>query len=88
MEIRAEQTVMPNAEYLFNDWNPTIFGANNVLLGEPNLLGAKAAIRGDQSQEGMTEKDVHKRVLRATAIVSLKRPGGERMIQIHLSSMR
>ena len=22
---------VPNAEYLFNDWNPTIFGANNVL---------------------------------------------------------
>ena len=67
---------VPNAEYLFNDWNPTIFGANNVLLGEPNLLGAKAAIWGDQSQEGMTEKDVHQRVLRATAIVSEKTWGG------------
>ena len=63
---------VPNAEYLFNDWNPTIFGANNPMLGEPNLMGAKAVIWGDQSQEGMTEKDVHQRVLQAIAIVSEK----------------
>ena len=63
---------VPNAEYLFNDWNPTIFGANNPMPGEPNLLGAKAVIWGDQSQEGMTEKDVHQRVLQAIAIVSEK----------------
>jgi len=63
---------VPNAEYLFNDWNPTIFGGNNPKLGEPNLLGAKAVIWGDQSQEGMTEKDVHQRVLQAIAIVSEK----------------
>ncbi|MBR7179616.1 MAG: discoidin domain-containing protein [Oscillospiraceae bacterium] len=64
---------VPNAEYLFNDWNPTIFGSNtNPLLGEPNLLGAKAVIWGDQSQEGMAERDVHQRVLQAIAIVSEK----------------
>ena len=63
---------VPNAEYLFNDWNPTNFGGNNPLLGEPNLMGAKAVIWGDQSQEGMTEKDVHQRVLQAIAIVSEK----------------
>ena len=63
---------VPNAEYLFNDWNPTNFGGNNPLLGEPNLIGAKAVIWGDQSQEGMTEKDVHQRVLQAIAIVSEK----------------
>ena len=63
---------IPNAEYLFNDWNPTIFGANNPKLGEPNLLGAKAVIWGDQSQEGMTERDVHQRVLLSIAIVSEK----------------
>ena len=63
---------VPNAEYLFNDWNPTIFGTNNPMLGEPNLMGAKAVIWGDQSQEGMTEKDVHQRVLQAIAIVSEK----------------
>ena len=63
---------VPNAEYLFNDWNPTIFGANNPMLGEPNLMGAKAVIWGDQSQEGMTERDVHQRVLQAIAIVSEK----------------
>ena len=63
---------LPNAEYLFNDWNPTNFGGGNPLQGEPNLLGAKAVIWGDQSQEGMTEKDVHQRVLQAIAIVSEK----------------
>ena len=67
---------VPNAEYLFNDWNPTIFGGNNPMPGEPNLLGAKAVIWGDQSQEGMTEKDVHQRVLQAIAIVSEKTWGG------------
>lgn len=63
---------VPNAEMLFNEWNPTIFGANDVLLGEPNLLGAKTVIWGDQSQEGMTERDVHQRVLRAVSIMSEK----------------
>ena len=63
---------VPNAEYLFNDWNPTIFGGNNPKLGEPNLMGAKAVIWGDQSQEGMTERDIHQRVLQAIAIVSEK----------------
>ena len=63
---------VPNAEYLFNDWNPSNFGGNNPLLGEPNLLGAKAVIWGDQSQEGMTEKDIHQRVLQAIGITSEK----------------
>ena len=63
---------VPNAEYLFNDWNPTIFGGNDPLLGEPGLLGAKAVIWGDQSQEGMTERDIHQRVLQSIAIVSEK----------------
>ena len=68
---------LPNAEYLFNDWNPTMFGGgSDPLIGEPNLLGAKAVIWGDQSQEGMTEKDVHQRVLSAIAIVSEKTWGG------------
>lgn len=68
---------VPNAEYLFNDWNPTMFGGgSDPLIGEPNLLGAKAVIWGDQSQEGMTEKDIHQRVLRSIAIVSEKTWGG------------
>ncbi len=63
---------VPNSEYLFYDWTPANFGGNNPLLGEPHLIGAKAVIWGDQSQEGMTEKDIHQRVLRAIAIVSEK----------------
>ena len=67
---------VPNAEFLFHDWNPTMFGGGNPLLGEPNLIGAKAVIWGDQSQEGMTEQDIHQRVLRAIAIMSEKTWGG------------
>ena len=68
---------VPNAEHLFYDWDPTMFGGDNdPLPGEPNLIGAKAVIWGDQSQEGMIEKDVHQRVLRAIAIVSEKTWGG------------
>ncbi len=58
-------------EYTRGD-EPAIFGGNNPMLGEPNLLGAKAVIWGDQSQEGMTERDIHQRVLQAIAIVSEK----------------
>ena len=67
---------VPNAEYLFYDWNPTMFGGYNPLLGEPNLLGAKGVVWGDQSQEGMTEKDIHQRVLRTVSILSEKTWGG------------
>ena len=35
---------VPNAEYLFNDWNPTIFGGN-----DPTALGAAAAAEAAQS---------------------------------------
>lgn len=69
---------VPNAEFVYNEWNPAMFqdGApgtrTNPLLGEPNLLGAKTVIWGDQSQEGMTERDVNQRVLRAVSVVSEK----------------
>ena len=67
---------VPNAEYLFYDWNPTNFGGYNTLMGEPNLVGAKGVVWGDQSQEGMTEQDIHQRVLRTVSILSEKTWGG------------
>lgn len=67
---------VPNAEYLFYDWNPTMFGGSNPLVGEPNLVGAKGVVWGDQSQEGMTEQDIHQRVLRTVSILSEKTWGG------------
>ncbi|MCM1297202.1 MAG: discoidin domain-containing protein, partial [Muribaculaceae bacterium] len=69
------QRDVPNAEYLFNSWDPTMFGNNGaqrLLYGEPNLLGAKAVMWGEQTQEGLTERDIHQRLLRAVAIVSEK----------------
>ena len=66
------QRDVPNAEYLFNDWNPTNFGGNNPMLGDPNLIGAKAVLWGDQSQEGMTEKALPQSVLQSNAIISAK----------------
>lgn len=67
---------VPNAEYLFYDWDPTNFGGYNTLAGEPNLLGAKGVVWGDQSQEGMIERDIHQRVLRTVSILSEKTWGG------------
>lgn len=63
---------VPNAEYLFNSWTPADFGGNNPLQGAPGLLGSKAVFWGDQSVAGMTEADVHQRVLRGIAILSEK----------------
>lgn len=63
---------VPNAEYLFNSWDPTVFGGSQLLYGDPNLLGAKAVMWGEQTQEGLTERDVNQRILRAVAIMSEK----------------
>lgn len=85
--VNCEQTAMyccpgryqrdtVNAEYVFNSWDPTMFGSSRLLYGDPNLLGAKTVMWGEQTQEGLTELDVHQRVLRAIAVVSEKTWGG------------
>ena len=72
---------MVGEEYLFKYWDPTIF--NQITspratadVGEPLLLGAKAALWGDEFREGITEADTHERMLRAVAITAEKTWGG------------
>ena len=73
-----------NAEWLFYNWDPTVFDANDngptyvVDKGIPNLLGAKFAVWGDQSREGMIEQDLNQRILRGMPVISEKIWGGTR----------
>lgn len=64
-------------EWLFKNWDPTIFNGNiRAEEGEPLLLGAKAAIWGDEFREGIVEADLHERALRSVAMVAEKTWGG------------
>ena len=71
---------MIGEEYLYKNWNPLIFNGDEGVIaeaGEPLLLGAKAALWGDEFREGMTEADYHERMLRAVAITAEKTWGGQ-----------
>ena len=62
-----------DTQYVYNNWEPNQFNANTfVPLGEPNLLGGKTAIWGDESMEGIVEADLHERLLPAIATISEK----------------
>lgn len=62
-----------DTQYVYNNWEPNQFNANTfVPLGEPNLLGGKMAIWGDESMEGIVEADLHERLLPAVATISEK----------------
>lgn len=64
-------------EWLFKNWDPTIFNGNiRAEAGEPLLLGAKASIWGDEFREGIVEADLHERALRSVAMVAEKTWGG------------
>ncbi len=64
-------------EWLFKNWDPTMFNANTrAEVGEPLLLGAKASIWGDEFREGVVEADLHERALRSVAMVAEKTWGG------------
>ena len=65
-------------EYLYKSWDPVIFNGDiRAEAGEPLLLGAKAALWGDEFREGITEADTHERMLRAAAMVAEKTWGGQ-----------
>ncbi len=64
-------------EWLYKNWDPTIFNGNiRAEAGEPLLLGAKASIWGDEFREGVVEADLHERALRSVAMVAEKTWGG------------
>ena len=69
---------MIGEEYLYKNWDPTIFNGDiRAEAGEPLLLGAKAALWGDEFREGITEADLHERMLRSAAMVAEKTWGGQ-----------
>lgn len=68
-----------NTQYVYNNWEPVQFNGNTSLpLGEPNLLGGKMAIWGDESMEGIVEMDLHERLLPAVATIGEKTWRGNR----------
>ncbi|MDU3017624.1 MAG: discoidin domain-containing protein [Clostridium perfringens] len=68
-----------NTQYVYNNWEPVQFDGNTSLpLGEPNLLGGKMAIWGDESMEGIVEMDLHERLLPAVATIGEKTWRGNR----------
>lgn len=67
-----------NVEWMFENWDPTVFGAGKVTKGDPGLLGAKTACWADVNLMGFTEKDCDERIIRAAAITSEKTWGGVR----------
>lgn len=68
-----------DTQYVYNNWEPVQFNGNVSLpLGEPNLLGGKMALWGDESMEGIVEMDLHERLLPAVATISEKTWRGNR----------
>ena len=71
-----------NAEFIFEAWDPTMFGTGNssrlLFKGDPNLIGAKSALWGEETHKGYIERDVNQRVLRCIAPIVEKSWGGTR----------
>lgn len=68
---------MVREQYIYYNWDPVIFnGSIRAEKGEPQLLGAKAALWGDENREGITEADLNERYLRVAAMLSEKTWGG------------
>lgn len=64
---------------LFYNWDPSIFsGGVKTEKGDPQVLGAKTALWGDENREGITEADLNERYLRAAAMVSQKTWGSDK----------
>ncbi|MGL5380535.1 discoidin domain-containing protein [Clostridium sp.] len=67
-----------NTQNIYNNWEPNDFNGVKLPLGEPQLLGGKMAIWGDESMEGIVEIDLHERLLPAVATLSEKTWSGTR----------
>src|SRR5699024_7180686 len=67
-----------NVEWIFENWDPTVFAAGKVTKGDPGLLGAKTATWADVNYMGVTEKDCYERIVRSAAVLSEKTWGGVR----------
>lgn len=67
-----------NVEWMYENWDPTVFAAGKVTKGDPGLLGAKTACWADVNLMGFVEKDCDERIIRAAAVTSEKTWGGVR----------
>lgn len=62
-----------DTQWLFNNWDPTYFGANlKVREGEPNLLGGMFALWNDMLGKKVSLPDVHDRVMSALPVMAHK----------------
>lgn len=72
---RNRRDVM-NIEYVYENWDPTIFNGVTVMKGEPNLIGGKTALWADENRQGVIERDLQERIVRQMAVTSEKTWGG------------
>ena len=77
-----------DTQNIYNNWEPNMFGAVTLPIGEPQLLGGKMAIWGDESMEGIVEADLHERLLPAVATLSEKTWSGTKSSKDYLKFMK
>ncbi|MED5017651.1 family 20 glycosylhydrolase [Paenibacillus chibensis] len=62
-----------DAQWLFNNWDPTVFGGSlNLQDGEPKLLGGMFAVWNDLLGKKVTDDEVHDRVKQALPVLAEK----------------
>ena len=77
-----------NTQNVYNNWEPNDFYGLKISAAEPQLLGGKMAIWGDESMEGIVEMDLHERLLPAVATIGEKTWSGTREDKDYLKFMQ
>jgi len=61
-----------NLEFLMNDWEPNLIGAETFPFGHPSISGGMFAVWNDHCGNGISEKDVHHRAFPALQVLAEK----------------
>lgn len=61
-----------NNKWLYENWEPIQIGSAIFPYGHPQILGGKFAVWNDHVGNGISEKDVHHRVLNSMKVMSQK----------------
>jgi hexosaminidase len=61
-----------NDKWLYENWEPNQIGSAIFPYGHPQILGGKFAVWNDHVGNGISEKDVHHRVLNSMKVMSQK----------------
>lgn len=77
-----------DTQNIYNNWEANMFGGVTLPIGEPQLLGGKMALWGDESMEGIVEADLHERLLPAVATLSEKTWSGTKSDKDYLEFMK